>query len=595
MDNTNTTSSLVYALFLAGLAIIVLLASLSGLSVLGLFFSKAPSIHTALLAVIATAALLFFTTHKLIKDIHLYLLGLIFVIIAVAISLLLASVFVDLSWDGNNYHKTAIYALKNGWNPLSGSVSSTTLYSELYPTNEEALWIDHYPHGLWLIQSSIYDAFNNIEMAKATTVFLAFSLLLLTASLLAMSGVGIIRSLGIGLLAAISPANLAQFTTFYCDGFLYSGLAILLLGLIFIIPSSFSTYRKAFLLQISSAFLLCTNTKFTGLAYAGVFALAFLLLYFFLWVKRDSHAKTLQQLVSTGCYFLITVVLSVLVFGCSSYVLNFLHNGNPLYPLAGEEKVDIISYNEPPSFESKSTFEKQVYSYFSEASNLPRDNEGIRSEPVLKIPLSISTTELETLSVPDLRISGFGVLYSGIILISIPLYIGMLITSFKRKRIVFYIVLTYTIVSAALAFGISDSWWARYSPYVYYSNIILLAYYSLCPINTNQIYSHLCHFAKCSLVFLLITNCYLWLTFGVAANYGKSNMTNSQLKEIKEKCESENVLLEVSWRNRPGPIYTFYDNNIECVIYKTDELMSNPDGTFYSVSYRFIKPDGSQA
>ena len=108
-----------------------------------------------------------------------------------------------------------------------------------------------------------------------------------------------------------------------------------------------------------------------------------------------------------------------------------------------------------------------LVSVFSQASSNPED------APKLKIPFSVAYREIWNSSNPDVRLSGFGIFFSGILLISLGLGIFALI---KAKKFLAMIPALLTFVLLAIFFP--ESWWARYNPYIYYIPCLLILYFS---------------------------------------------------------------------------------------------------------------------
>jgi len=86
----------------------------------------------------------------------------------IGIFLIIAGSIIDLSYDGITYHKTAVGALKNGWNPHEESIA---VWARRQPGRSEYdhydLWVDHYPRGTWYIGAIFYCLTGNIESGKA--------------------------------------------------------------------------------------------------------------------------------------------------------------------------------------------------------------------------------------------------------------------------------------------------------------------------------------------------------------------------------------------------------------------------------------------
>ena len=60
-----------------------------------------------------------------------------------------------------------------------------------------------------------------------------------------------------------------------------------------------------------------------------------------------------KDIKSSIVYFTITVLIAVLLVGSNTYVKNLIDYKNPFYPLMGENKVDIMTSMQPPSFNKK--------------------------------------------------------------------------------------------------------------------------------------------------------------------------------------------------------------------------------------------------
>ena len=142
-------------------------------------------------------------------------------------------------------------------------------------------------------------------------------------------------------------------------------------------------WYKYFILAMLVIF--CINIKFTGLAYAGVFCF----LFFCIWCVKayiDGEVKTV--FVKNMVFYIITCSIAIFIVGASSYLTNFIEKGHPLYPLAGEGKVDIMSTNEPYIFKGMPTLNKlfiallTLFSEFFESPKhiSPKEREYLKSQ-----------------------------------------------------------------------------------------------------------------------------------------------------------------------------------------------------------------------
>ena len=229
-------------------------------------------------------------------------------------------------------------------------------------------------------------------------------------------------SKAMALIFAVSPIVISQVFSYYNDGALYCALLCLILEFIIYILKG----PKKQLFTVFCLIIICCNIKFTGLAYGGIFGLGLYLVYLFF------NRKDIKNVKIPTAVFATAVILAIFVVGAQPYVTNFINKGNPLYPLAGEGKVNIMTYNQPAYLNDKTTIQKFSISMFSKASNMSQINS---TEMVLKIPFTIYKDELQTLSRSDVRVSGFGLYFSGIFVISLLVLLASFVSKVKNKRI----------------------------------------------------------------------------------------------------------------------------------------------------------------
>jgi hypothetical protein len=151
-----------------------------------------------------------------------------------------------------------------------------------------------------------------------------------------------------------------------------------------------------------------------------------------------------------------------------------------LYPLAGAEKIDIMTHNMPSQFINKSMPYKLFMSTFSKVDNIQSQSNG----PIqLKIPFTIQPEEIETLRLFDIRQCGFGIFWSGILLSSLILAFFIKIKD-KKMRQQYYFILTLLLSSVLLN---TENWWARYVPQFYAVPIFILLFYYICHISKQRL------------------------------------------------------------------------------------------------------------
>jgi hypothetical protein len=177
----------------------------------------------------------------------------------------------------------------------------------------------------------------------------------------------------------------------------------------------------------------------------------------------------------SGLLFIVAVV----VIGYNPYITNTKIYGHPLYPVYGANSVDIISDQSPAEFAGLNRFAKAFRSYFGETDNiLASSGDRIR----LKIPLTFSREEVKRLDDFDLRVAGFGPLFSGFVLLAVALY-GLfafmalatggvsLGAKFRLRDYPLEIMAALFLITAC---SIPEFWWARFSPQLWLIPILLL-------------------------------------------------------------------------------------------------------------------------
>jgi len=390
------------------------------------------------------------------------------VIIFAAVLLVTSRVY-DLSFDGNWYHKASVGSLANGWNPVYQSLAEFAAIPggiNIGNLADSAIWADHYCKAPWIFGANIYTLTRNIECAKALNILMAYVLFAFVLHYLNKKNFGVTASTVIAFLAAVNPITITQCFTFYIDGLLMTSLFTIIILLIGFSDGNYRLCKKLRTVALFSAIVICVNIKFTGLAYAGIFCLTF----YILWLAAAFVKKNFKQtFIKSTLFYVLTVAVSVLLVGYSSYVKNTMEHGNPLYPLAGEESVDIMTGNQPAFFDNLSAPERLYYSTFSRTSNLIGD-----AAPELKSPFDVKEYELK--SSPDMRIGGFGPLYGAVICFTLPVLLAGIVYLFVKNKYWFFVMLALLLPTFGLLLLFGESWWARYSPYYYILPLLALTF-----------------------------------------------------------------------------------------------------------------------
>ncbi|MGC5816103.1 hypothetical protein [Clostridium perfringens] len=371
-----------------------------------------------------------------------YMIGILFLFYIVIIILgFINNSLWDSSYDSLAYHQEGIIRLKEGWNPF-------------YEQNEDInKWVNHYTKAPWIFAASIYTITGKIESAKVLTMLLPIIILLLGfAFFYLITKKNIIISLLGSLLLAINPVNISQMFTYYVDSILGIYIIILTITLFLILFFEDLFYFKYFSLINIATFLV--NIKFTGLAYATIILGAFVI-YNFIYNSKKYNLKLL-------CFLILSFIFSVVIIGFNPYITNTLNKGNPLYPLAGTNKVDIMTANIPEDFRYDSEFEKAYKSLIAIPSI---DNiDGIASKNFREMFRNNEETKL-LYSQADTRLRGFG-LYSIIFLPISFLFLIYLVIRIKNKKLKVWSSLTLIGLFGVVIYC-GDFWWARYVSFIW--------------------------------------------------------------------------------------------------------------------------------
>ena len=347
----------------------------------------------------------------------------------------------DYSYDSLAYHQEAVIAIKNGWNPF---------YQSRMPMN---LWVMHYAKASCVFAASIFKITNRIESAKILSSFLPLILLVLSfGTFYLITKKRKILSGFAALILILNPVILGQSFTYYVDSMLGIYVIFLIINLVLILFYKDLTLFKYLTLVNIAVFL--SNIKFTGLAYAGIILLAFLICSFFFNEKKYN----IRLLIFLICSLVITVG----IVGFNPYVTNTINNGNPLYPLAGKGKINIMTNNTPLDYRYDGQFEQFYKSMIAVPSTLNPNGKPAKSFSQL---FEVNSHVLTFYAGVDARMRGFGV-YS---ILFLPIsFIGLLylLATCRNKKVLLYSILTLIFTFAVLFAG-GAFWWARYINFIW--------------------------------------------------------------------------------------------------------------------------------
>ncbi len=544
-------------ILLAGLFLLFLLAYLMSIPAIGFFFGLTITPITLMVAILLSIGTLTALNRHRILDVSL---GSIFGLIIMFTCCLIIGCFYDFSWDSDMYHKLAIHALGNGWNPLVDQSEDWQQKHEIFEPLS-GIWIDHYSKGVYFIAASFYTAFGNLEAGKAYTLILMIAITMILGVVLKRNLTSTLPAAITAIVTAFNPITCAQMLAFYNDAFLVLSIAILICGLAMYALKSEEDSDILPMALIACGFIMCTETKFTGLAYGGLFSLSY---YVFFTIRTLRKRASLKRWLHLSVLFVVVIFSSVVIFGYTSYVMNLLDHGNPLYPLMGEGAVDIVSSNEPYGYAHMNNLEKLFYSYFGVVSN-DQLEEKITGLPDLKVPFTFSLDEIRLFANPDIRISGFGPIYSGILVVQIIILIVTGPMIFRWNKKLFEAFVCYAIPALVLLLFISESWWARYSGYQYLFNVFALIFLFVCLKNTKKKRARriVCKIVIGIFSLMLAINSTLILYSNASKALRSTQILNSHIEYMQALSAEGKTILVNYWDSLPGVLYALTDNGID--------------------------------
>lgn len=377
-----------------------------------------------------------------------------FVAITIAgISLFLASKFFDMSWDGLWYHQTAVYQMTHGWNPFYDPMHNFA------PHLQD--WVRYYAKGPWYISLALFETTHNIEIAKAApwialmaTFFAVFAVSIdfrmhrRTAALIAA-------------LVSLNPVVTCQLASYLVDGLMISFLACF-------IAAMFRWFQRPSLLivviAIASA-VLSINSKLTGLVYLCFFCAAGGI---YILVRRRELFWRYVVILS------ISISAGTVIFGFNPYVTNTINRSHPFYPMLGTASYPSLSesgqdpierYETPHNMVGRNRFIRFAYAIFGRPGSQPFF-QGENAN--LMWPFDIGWKDFHIFYFHEVRISGFGPLFSGALIMSLLLFGAVLVRpSIPREIIILFI--GAIVLSVLIS---KHTWWARYGPQLWWLPII---------------------------------------------------------------------------------------------------------------------------
>lgn len=507
----------------------------------------------SLIITVLLSLLLMKKTDLLNKKWYLYVsIGIVFPILCIMSSFHINAKILDLSYDGNSYHKAMIGYLADGWNPVYEELIEFVQKDEKMKLKNidsieggADLWSDHYAKAAHIYQANVYAFTGKIEAGKSINFLSIGALFLILFSLSSIYLKKVIFPVILALCSVSYSVVSAQIFTAYIDLLVYLYLLLLILSFFLIEYKKDHMRLYGFILYVLSL-LMMINIKFTSFAYAGVFCLGYYICYIVRLLKNKKEKKFFItfSVVSTIC-----VIVGVFVIGLSTYVKNMVDHKHPFYPLFGSEKVDIITANQPRYFQNKTPIEKYFISMFSKMDNI-FEASGLEAE--YKIPFTIHESEKIHLVTTDARMSGSGLWFSGIFIFTVLILLWGLLKLYHDNKNLFWMMIIPLGITVILIFTLSEGWWARYLPQTYF--LTLGALFILYLFRNKWLNCLLLIF-----MFIILNNNFMTAKAVIENQYTHMKIYNQDLDVIRSNLPSETETLKLLPRQFIGSLFVVRD------------------------------------
>jgi hypothetical protein len=473
--------------------------------------------------------------------IHLYFKQYIFklfgILLVSVLLIMLASIycsgkFYDIWCDGQAIHQEAIIQLANGWNPVHQQLSQQVNNSK---------WINPYPKALPIYAATLYKITGRIEQSKAFNFLLiAASFFLSFSALLCFKQIKPFMAFALACLFSLNPVAVYQSLSFYVDGQMSS----LLCSFASLIVLLFVRSDSLIIVTLIMCIIMILNIKLTGFAYMFVFMIG-IGGFLFLNKQRKLGLKILK-------ISLISFLLGIFLVGFNPYITNMMHFGNPFYPIAGVNKLDVAHEYLPQGFRVMNRFEKLFLSLFSKSENI-----GGSEKVSLKWPFTVSETELITFVGADTRVGGFGPLFSGALIVTLVVILISALFDIRKTKIALGVIS----LLAVSIFINPEAWWVRYVPQLWMIPLVAVI------LSLHLLHKSLYYLGRL-LVFILLINVVLILGVYIDGQMYWSKLLKQQLEFLSANSQSGEL---------PVKFHDFSSNRIRLneagVKYKEVELL----------------------
>ncbi len=457
------------------------------------------------------------------------------------VSYFLAVNFWDYSCDGRTYHQLGISLMRNGFNPVYDyNIVSMYINTALMP---KMALIDHslsQPKFIETVAANFYFIFKNIEAGKLLNYLLWFASFLYSYySLNNFKNIKPSKAILFGVLLNLNPIILSQLQTYYVDGNTYIFFLLIVLTIINIEKREEPDDR------FNYAFLFITSAIFASIKMSNLLFIFLIIIFYFAYLiclKNSARLKQMLLLVLSLCVFGI-------ITGVNPYYTNIKQGFDVFYPIHNQFIKNGMKISTPDVIKDKNSFEQFVISIFSPVSNNIQANQ---NKKIIKLPFTISHEEY--ISSPDIRLGGFGVFFSGILILSLILLFALRFEDKKEKTL--FITLLLILVSSTLLQPLG--WWVRFIPQLWLLPLLIMIY----SYNEDNVLIK-GKFIFRLLVLAILFNSFIFLVLGFKESYKYTTHMKSDFDKIIKSQKTLKLCIPSNDNFFEYSLFTkFYDNNI---------------------------------
>lgn len=371
-----------------------------------------------------------------------YICVVVITIVIVTILMLFCTYMYHNVWDSNSYHKQAIGLLKNGWNPLyqSSDAFETQTGVTQYYFSGALQWAEVYPKATWYFGAVIYFITDQIETAKVYTLLSMFVLFAFVFDYVSRKTNSLWKAIVIAILLAMNPIAMTQFRCFYLDGFANNIILILMLELIILEDQEYNADRLLHWAIVACTVVIGCNLKFSILLFNVVICGFYSIYKLIVAVSDKSGTTSLKKSLQPICLMLGCGLFGVCVVGMSPFLTNIIRYGSLTY------QTDQLLEAGLTDFAGIQDCTNSIQAFFVSLFGKMNHYEFSTVADTLKLPFTVSLSELQYYSLADARIGAMGILFSGMFVTSIAV-IGVMLWKYKelRKKYKFSILLCIVI------------------------------------------------------------------------------------------------------------------------------------------------------